>query len=99
MALWPTIEQFKRVINFDPEGEDPYDGTLVQLLDSAIARVKLDVGEWDEDVDEPDEALSMGALRMAQLMALNPAAAADIVARDPTYQRHLFGHRRSFGIS
>jgi hypothetical protein len=60
--------------------------------------VKLDVGNWVEYVDVPDDALSAAALRMAQLMALNPETAGTVGA-DPTYERHLFGHRRTFGVA
>lgn len=98
MAEWPTIEQLQRVLNFDPEYEDPAADTLASLLEAAIERVKLDVGNWDEYTDVPDDALSMAALRMAELMALRPEVAAD-AAKDPTYHRYLFGHRRTFGIA
>ena len=98
MAEWPTIEQLQRVLNFDPEYEDPAADTLATLLEAAIAKVKADVGNWDEYTDVPDDQLSMAALRMAQLMALSPEVAAG-ASEDPTYQRHLFGHRRTFGIA
>jgi hypothetical protein len=98
VAEWPTVEQFRRVLNFDPEYEDPSADTLASQLEAAIAKVKDDVGDWDEYTDVPDDQLSMAALRMAVLMALSPEAAA-AASEDPTYQRHLFGHRRTFGIA
>lgn len=99
MAAWPTVAQLQRVLNFDPEYEDPFALTLEQLLESAISKVKLDVGNWDEYVDVPDDSLSMAALRMAQLMALNPEVTSELQAKDASYQRHLFGHRRAFGFA
>lgn len=102
MALdWPQLDELKQVL--DVEGLD-WDGDvdgptrLERLRLAAIAKVKTDVGDWDEYSDVPDESLSQAALRMAELMALRPEAAAGVVM-DPTYQRLLHGHRRSFGIA
>lgn len=98
MAEWPTATQLQRVLNFEGEYEDPLVSTLETLLEAAIAKVKLDVGNWNEYADVPDEALSMAALRMAELMALRPEVAAQTI-NDPTYERYLFGHRRTFGVA
>ncbi len=106
MALdWPQLDELKQVL--DVESVD-WDGViddygngptrLTRLLAAAIERVKLDVGNWDEYVDVPDDNLSQAALRMAELIALRPGAAAS-ASDDPTYQRLLFGHRRRFGIA
>lgn len=99
MAEWPTVAQFQRVLNFDGEYEDPQADVLASILEAAILRVKLDVGNWSEYADVPDDSLSQAALRMAVLMALNPTVASELQARDPTYQRFLFGHRRVFGVA
>jgi hypothetical protein len=99
MADWPTIAQLQRVLNVDPEYEDPLADVLEGLLESAISRVKLDVGNWNEYEDVPDDSLAQAALRMAQLMALNPETAGTVGSSDPTYQRHMFGHRRTFGVA
>lgn len=105
MLDWPKLDELKQVLDVesvDWDGEiDGYgDGPtrLTRLLAAAIAKVKADVGAWDEYTDVPDESLSQAALRMAELMALRPEAAAGVVS-DPTYQRLLTGHRRSFGIA
>ncbi len=74
------------------------DTRLTRLLSAAISRVKMDVGDWDEDVDTPDDALSQAALRMAELMALRPEVAPAALG-DPTYARLLKGHRRVFGVA
>ncbi len=101
---WPKLDELKQVLDvesddWDGEAND-YGGEtrLTRLLAAAIARVKLDVGDWDEYVDVPDDALSQAALRMAELMALRPGTAAGMSA-DPTYQRLLYGHRRTFGLA
>lgn len=95
MADWPSSEELKQVLDVT---SDDWDTTLDRVRAAAIAKVKLDVGSWDELVDSPDDALSQAALRMAELLSLRPEAAAGVVG-DPTYQRLLFGHRRSFGIA
>lgn len=96
MAAWPGLAEFAQVI--DVSDVDDWETTLDRVLASAITKVKLDVGGWDDLVDEPDENLAQAALRMAELMALRPDASAP-AATDPTYQRLLFGHRRRFGVA
>ena len=103
MIQWPELDELKQVLDVDSSDWDglDYDGgatRLTRLLAAAIARVKRDVGDWDEDADAPDEALAQAALRMAELLALKPDSAA-AVASDPTYKRLLLGHRRRFGIA
>lgn len=103
MSAWPDLEELKQLLDItsdDWDGEDEYGDTtrLSRLLEAAIAKVKADVGTWDELLDEPDAALSQAALRMAELMALKPEIAAGTTA-DPTYHRLIFGHRRRFAIS
>jgi hypothetical protein len=102
MIDWPQLDELKQVLDVtsdDWDGDGDYEETrLTRLLAAAIFKVKTDVGGWDEYVDVPDASLSQAALRMAELMALRPEAAAGVVG-DPTYQRLLHGHRRSFGIA
>lgn len=99
MADWPTLEELKKVLDVTDDswnGED--DSTLLEGVRlSAIEKVKGDVGLWDEYEDQPDIPLSRAALRMAELMALRPDAAAENRA-DPVYQTHLFGHRKRFAV-
>lgn len=105
MADWPDTAELAQVLDVDNVVD--WQTTLDRVLASAIARVKLDVGYWDDDVDEPDEALAQAALRMAELLSQRPEAAQSslrdpataVMSRDPTYQRLLFGHRRSFGVA
>lgn len=100
MAAWPELDELKQVLDVESSDWDgDYDGTrLTRLLAAAIAKVKADVGLWVEDDDEPDDNLAQAALRMGELLALRPEAAAQ-AASDPTYQRLLYGHRRQFGVS
>jgi hypothetical protein len=95
MADWPGPDELKQVL--DVTSED-WDDTLDRVLSSGINAVKLDVGRWDDAVDEPDDNLAQAALRMAELLALRPEAAAQ-ARQDPTYARLLKGHRRRFGFS
>jgi hypothetical protein len=101
MAAWPEIEELKQVLDVTSSDWDgDYDGTrLTRLLSAAIVKVKLDVGDWDEDEDDPTDNLAQAALRMAELIALKPEVAAQVGSSDPTYLRLLYGHRRTFGIA
>jgi hypothetical protein len=101
MAAWPELDELKQVLDVESTDWDgDYDGTrLTRLLSAAIEKVKADVGDWDEYVDVPDDNLSHAALRMAELIALKPELAAQVGSSDPTYNRLLFGHRRTFGVA
>lgn len=105
MAAWPELDEVKQLLDitsddWDGEEDDYGDGStrLSRLLEAAIAKVKADVGNWDDDTDVPTARLSQAALRMAELMALKPDLAAGTV-HDPTYERLLSGHRRRFGFA
>jgi hypothetical protein len=96
MAAWPEVTELAQIL--DIQNATDWQTTLERVLEAAIRKVELDVGDWDEYEDEPDANLAQAALRMAELMALKPENAAAASA-DPTYQRLLYGHRRSFGVA
>ena len=96
MADWPDLDSLKRAL--DVSSED-FDVELGGVLESAISQVKADVGDWDEDDDEPDESLSEAARLLAVRMAKAPGETLRDSARDADYERHLLGHRRSFGVA
>ncbi len=104
MIEWPELDEVKQVLDItsdDWDGEETSGGSvtrLTRLIDAAVARVKQDVGIWDEETDMPDAALSQAALRMCELLALRPDAAVETSA-DPTYLRLLAGHRKRFSIA
>lgn len=97
MAIeWPDSDELKQILDVpDPDGN--WDDTMDRLMAAGIAKVKSDVGKWDEDNDEPDDNMAQAALRMAELMALRPEAAADTI-NDPTYTRLMTGRRRRFPV-
>ena len=95
MAEWPGAAELKQVLNVD---SDDWDTTLNRVLASAIDKVKGDRGDWNDDVDEPDDRLAQAALRMAELISLRPEAATE-VPTDPTYLRLMAGKRRRFGVA
>ena len=92
---WPTLDELKQVLDVT---SDDWDVTLDRVREAAIFKVKSDVGDWDELVDDPDDSLAQAALRMAELLALRPEAAAS-AASDPTYVNLLLGHRRKWGTA
>jgi hypothetical protein len=96
MADWPDTAELAQVLNV--ENVTDWETTLDRVQAAAISKVKSDVGNWDEDVDEPDESLSQAALRMAELISERPGQRTAVLGKDPAYQALLFGHRRSFGI-
>ena len=102
MAEWPTVDEVKQVLDIT---SDDWEDTVERITAAAIAKVKLDVGGWDEYEDEPDDTLAQAALRMAGLIAARPgpvigsAGGRRLVIDDPTYLRLLSGHRRAFGVA
>ena len=103
MAQWPDADELAQILNV--ENVEDWSTTLDRVMAAAIERVKRDVGVWDE---EPDDMLAQAALRMAELLSSRPeitgnvradAAFAARLSYDPTYQRLLFGHRRTFGVA
>jgi hypothetical protein len=93
---WPTVDELKKSLD---QPNDDFDPQLDRHLDSAIEQVKLDVGDWDDVVDEPDASLAQAALLLAIRIASDPAQAPRILSRDVGYERLLKGHRRRFGIA
>jgi len=98
MATWPVVAELAQIVNV--ENVTDWETTLDGVLASAIAKVKNDVGDWDEAVDEPDESLARAAMRMAELMSERPTGATTTqLGFDPAYQAHMKGHRRAFGVA
>ncbi len=97
MADWPDADALKQRLDLNDD-PDNWSDFVNGVLASAIIRVKLDVGEWDESTDEPDDSLAQAALRMGELIAERPAAALG-GTDDPTYWRLMYGHRRRFALA
>lgn len=95
---WPTVEELRRVLDIPSAEADEWTVTVTRVLDSAIERVKSDIGAWDDLLDVPDDNMAQAALRMAELMSLRPEGAQATI-NDPTYWRLLAGRRRRFAIS
>lgn len=98
MIDWPTLEALKATLDVGDE-LDWVDEQLQNALDAGIARVKADVGTWDDyGSDFPDAQLANAALRAAVLLRPNADPGVDVGA-DPIYRAYMTGKRRRFGFS
>lgn len=98
MATWPDVEEVVRLLDI---GDEPWiEEHLQHALDAAIEGVKQDVGQWDEDVDEPDERLRQASLRAVQVLRVNaPDDGWRSLREDRIYLSLIHGHRRTFGVA
>lgn len=99
-VAWPTTAELKQ--RLDITSAD-WDSQLARLLAAAIAQTKARVGEWDEDFDQPDEAVSHSALELAVELAKTSEdvqitnSASEVVDTSKS-KKLLYGHRRRFGV-
>jgi hypothetical protein len=98
---WPRLDELKQWRDVTgAEWDGSGDGTrFTRELAAAIAIVKLDVGDWDELTDLPDEQLGEAAMRMAVLLRANAGEGLPQLRKDAVYQACLKGHRRRFAIA
>jgi hypothetical protein len=98
MAEWPDVAEVMLLLDLGDSQE--IEDHLTHALDAAIEGVKQDVGDWDEDEDEPDERLRQAALRAVQVLRVNaPDDGWRSLRQDRIYMSLLFGHRRTFGVA
>lgn len=91
---WPTADELKQRLDIT---STDWDDHMDRLIAQAIAWVKVKVGDWNEDLDEPDDALAQAALERA----VEQATTGDTPAGVPLARKSeslLYGHRRRFGI-
>ena len=101
MAVWPTLEALKQSLDVSGDEWDSEEH-LEGIRQAAIAQVKLDVGDWDDLSDVPDDSLARAAMLLAIRIAKSPSEAvfpAELIHNDPAYARLLKGHRRRFSIA
>lgn len=96
MADWPDTDELAQVVNVENVAD--WQTTLDRVMASAISVVKSVRGDWDDNVDAPDDNLAQAALRMGELLAERPAELESHL-RDATFQALMTGKRRRFGIS
>lgn len=97
MADWPDTAELAQIV--DVENVADWQTTLDRVRASAIATVKDVRGDWDDDVDEPDEKLAQAALRLATLISAQPDRDRRSLISDSTFQTLMYGRRRRFGIA
>ena len=96
MADWPGPDEVKQVLDITSED---WDDVVDRVLSAAIYHVKHDVGQWDDDVDEPDDSLSQAALVAAEVLSERTESARLNPVTDPRYLMLLKGHRRRFAVA
>jgi hypothetical protein len=92
-VAWPTTAELKQRLDIT---SDDWDDQLDRLLAAAISTTKQRIGNWVEDYDRPDEAVSQSALELAVELA---QTGSDAVSATTSKSRSLlYGQRRRFGI-
>lgn len=89
---WPTTDELKQRLDIT---SNDWDDSMDRLMASAVEWVKSSVGTWDEDLDEPDEALAQAALERAVELATTGEAVSALPSKA---ESQLYGHRRRFGV-
>jgi len=97
MAQWPDTAELAQHLNLGDEGN--WEPTLDRVMAAAIDTVKEVRGNWDENVDEPDNKLANAALALAILMWTRPNADASSLLADPAFRTSMYGRRRVFGVA
>ena len=99
-VAWPTTAELKQRLNVETTD---WDDQLDRVLAAAVSETKKRVGDWVEDYDQPDEAISQSALELAVEMAQNreefvTIRGTDTVVNTSKSKQLLYGHRRRFGV-
>jgi hypothetical protein len=96
-TTWPEVSDLKLRLNV-PETDTQFDLQFESIVAAGIAAVKGLVGDWDESLDDPDEALTQAALEWAVALATTgePPANAPITSR---VEQAMYGHRHRFGVA
>lgn len=95
-GTWPTLAEFKKLVDIEPT-DTSWDVTAERQLNTAIALVKHEVGDWDEVIDLPDDQLAGAALRAAFLLSLKESPAE--IVRDQVFATHMHGKHRRWSIA
>lgn len=90
---WPTVDELKSRLDIT---SDDWDVQLARLLEACIDEIKAKVGNWDESVDSPDEALSQAALELAVESGMSGESAQPLGSKS---NHLLYGHRRRWGTA
>jgi hypothetical protein len=91
-VAWPTLDQLKQRLDVT---SDDWNTQLDRVLASAVTQTKARVGDWDEDFDQPDEAISQSALELAVEMGMTGEG---VSSQQSKSRALLYGQRRRFGI-
>lgn len=96
---WPDQEALTRVLNFTDDQDDVMLANIDSSLASAIEVIKGQRGYWDETNDVPTANLSSAALRLAQLMLLEPDTSVESLLRDAAVRAYMTGKHRRFAVA
>lgn len=90
---WPTVDELKARLDIT---STDWDDQLARLMQACIDEVKARVGDWDDAVDLPDEAIAQSALELAVERGSSGENAPPVGSRSTPL---LFGHRRRWGTA
>ena len=90
---WPTVDELKARLDIT---SNDWDDQLARLIQACIDETKAKVGDWDEAVDQPDEALAQSALELAVERGMTGESAPAVGSRSGSL---LYGHRRRWGTA
>lgn len=98
VTTWPELSDLKDRLNI-PAADTKFDDQFESIVAAGIAAIKNLVGDWDEVLDDPNEALSQAALEWAVSLATTGEPPANAGAGTSRIDMALYGQRHRFGIS
>ena len=91
-TAWPVTAELAKRLNVE---SGDWDTQLDRVMAAAIAETKQRVGDWDEDFDQPNEAISQSALELAVELATTGEMPKPGASKSDAL---LYGQRRRFSI-
>ena len=98
VTTWPELADLKSRLNIQA-ADTKFDTQFESIVAAGVAAIKALVGDWDEALDDPDEALSQAALEWAVALATTGEPPANSPSGISKIDQALYGHRHRFGVA